>query len=84
MLLVAIALAVSRMLAGPTDADRIVALDILAAAIVAACALAALATGRTQFLDVALGMALVAFVGTVAWARAVERRSIVKREGVDQ
>ena len=49
-----------------------VALDLLAVCAMAACGLAAVSTGRALFLDVALGFALVAFVGTVAWARAVE------------
>ena len=72
LLLVAVALASVRLLRGPTDADRVVALDLLAVCAMAACALAAVSTGRALFLDVALGFALVAFVGTVAWARAVE------------
>jgi multicomponent Na+:H+ antiporter subunit F len=40
---------------------------------VALCVAASLATGRTVFLDVAIGLALVGFVGTVGWARLVDR-----------
>ena len=56
------------------DADRVVAFDLLSACGIAACALAAAITGRVLYLDVALGVAVVAFVGTLAWARAVEKR----------
>lgn len=73
LLLVAVLLAVLRLLRGPSGADRIVAFDLLSACGVAACVLAALHSGRVEYLDVALGVALVAFVGTLAWARAVER-----------
>jgi multicomponent Na+:H+ antiporter subunit F len=70
---IAAGLGVYRLIAGPTNADRIVALDILLAAAVVLCLCASLATGRTVFLDVGLGVALTGFVGTIGWARAVER-----------
>jgi multicomponent Na+:H+ antiporter subunit F len=66
------ALAIVRLIAGPTHADRIVALDILLAAGVVACIAASLLTGRTVFIDVGIGLALTGFVGTIGWARAVE------------
>ena len=34
---------------------------------------ASLATARTVFLDVAIGLALVGFVATIGWARLVHR-----------
>lgn len=64
--------AVWRLLAGPTRADRVVALDLLFAVAVALCLLAALASGRVEFLDIALGLALTGFVATLAWSRRVE------------
>lgn len=69
----ATALATWRMVRGPRHADRIVALDIFLAAAVALCVVASLATGRTVFLDVAIGLALVGFVATVGWARLVDQ-----------
>ncbi len=71
--LVATALATVRIVKGPLHADRIVALDIFLAAAVALCVGASLTTGRTVFLDVAIGLALVGFVATVGWARLVDK-----------
>jgi multicomponent Na+:H+ antiporter subunit F len=71
--LLALALASVRLVRGPTNADRIVALDIFLAAGVALAVAASLLTGRTVFLDVAIGLALVGFVGTIGWARLVQR-----------
>lgn len=71
--LAATLLATVRLVRGPRQADRVVALDILLAAAVAFAVAASLATGRTVFLDVALGMALVGFVGTVGWSRLIEQ-----------
>ncbi len=71
--LLAAGLASWRIVAGPTHADRIVALDIFLAAGIALAVAASLASGRTVFLDVAIGLALVGFVATIGWARLVER-----------
>jgi multicomponent Na+:H+ antiporter subunit F len=68
-------LASVRIIAGPTDADRVVALDIFLAAAIALAVAASLGTGRTVFLDVAIGLALVGFVATIGWARLVQRAS---------
>jgi multicomponent Na+:H+ antiporter subunit F len=71
--LLAAGLASVRIIAGPTHADRIVALDIFLAAAIALAVAASLGTGRTVFLDVAIGLALVGFVATIGWARLVQR-----------
>jgi multicomponent Na+:H+ antiporter subunit F len=73
-LAVALALAAWRMLKGPGYADRFVALDMLTAVVVSLAALTALATGRGAFLDVGLGVALINFVSTCAFATFLERR----------
>jgi multicomponent Na+:H+ antiporter subunit F len=71
--LLAAGLAGWRLVAGPTQADRIVALDIFLAAGIALALAASLTTGRTVFVDVAIGLALVGFVATLGWARLIER-----------
>jgi multicomponent Na+:H+ antiporter subunit F len=74
VLAVALALAAYRMLKGPGYADRFVALDMVTAIVVSIAALTALATGRSGFLDVGLGVALINFVSTCAFATFLERR----------
>lgn len=69
----AMALVVYRIAAGPESADRIIALDLFSILVVALIALLALATGEKVLLDVAVAYALVAFLGTVAYARYLER-----------
>lgn len=72
LLSVAIVAAFVRLARGPSLADRVVALDVIAAAIVSASVLYALRTGLAVFVDVALTIALVTFLGTVALAHAIE------------
>ena len=74
VLALALALAAFRMLKGPGYADRFVALDMLTAVVVSMSALTALATGRSAFLDVALGVALINFASTCAFATFLERK----------
>ncbi len=73
-------LALYRVVRGPRHADRIIALDLLSMLIVALAALYAVYSGHEAFLDVAIAYALVAFLGTVAFARYLERHAAVSRE----
>ena len=63
-----------RLLAGPTKADRVIAFDLLFAVAVVLCICASLASGSTAFLDVAIGLSLVGFLATIAWARLIDRQ----------
>lgn len=72
LLTVAIALAALRLALGPSLADRVVAFDVVAAAGVAMAALAAVLWQKPVLLDVALVLAVIAFIGTVAVARYLE------------
>ena len=74
ILIVASFLCLYRIGAGPTAADRIVAIDILGTLIVGFCAALALATNRDFYLNVAVAWALVSFIGTLALAKHLEGR----------
>ena len=63
-----------RLARGPSLPDRVVALDFMTAVAVAASGVWAMATDNPVFLDVAMVLALITFVGTVAFARYLERR----------
>ena len=79
--ILAAAIATLRIMRGPQHADRVVALDIFLAAAVVLCVAAALRTGRLEFLDVGIGLALVGFVATIGWARLIERASRPRQPG---
>ena len=74
VLALALALAAYRMLKGPGYADRVVALDMLTAVVVSLAALTSMATGRSAFLDIGLGAALINFASTCAFAAFLERK----------
>jgi multicomponent Na+:H+ antiporter subunit F len=87
VLLVSIFLAVARLIRGPDAADRIVALDLVSVLIVAFLAAYSIFSGETSFLDVAIGYALIAFLGTVALARFLMRsamKNLVNADSTDK
>lgn len=74
-LVLAMVLAIVRLVRGPTLADRILALDLLSTLALSFVAVFALRTGFMLYLDIALAMALAGFLATVALARYVLSRS---------
>lgn len=62
-----------RLAIGPTIEDRIVALDLLAVNAIGFVAVYAVKFSTTAFLDVGIILALLAFLGTVAFAYYLER-----------
>lgn len=76
LLLGALVLAFLRLVRGPSLPDRVVALDLLALLGISVTGVYAIATGQALFLDVALVLALLSFLGTVAFAFYIERRSV--------
>lgn len=58
---------------GPTLSDRVVALDMMTASIIAFCGLFAIRAQVEAYLDIAVALALVSFVTVVALARYAER-----------
>jgi multicomponent Na+:H+ antiporter subunit F len=66
-------LTVVRLIRGPSVPDRVVALDLLASVGIAIAAVYGMMTDQPAFADVAIVLALLSFLGTVAFARYVER-----------
>ncbi len=69
LLSIAMLMAVVRVLRGPTLADRILGLDVATTLGVGLIAVFAMTVGQWLYLDVAIALALVGFVATVAFAR---------------
>ena len=73
---VALVFAFVRLLRGPRSPDRLVALEVMSAIGVSIMALAAILWKQPVLLDVILVVALVSFIGTIALATFIERRSM--------
>jgi multicomponent Na+:H+ antiporter subunit F len=62
-----------RLALGPTLPDRVISIDLIGILIVCVLVVVAGDSGQQAFLDVAIVIALISFVGTVAYARYLER-----------
>ena len=72
-LAVALLVAFIRLVKGPTLADRIVAMDLFGVLVVGLIVVLAGWSGVGATLDAAIVIALVGFLGTIAYATYVER-----------
>jgi multicomponent Na+:H+ antiporter subunit F len=64
-----------RLLKGPTIEDRVVAFDLLSSIAIGFLSVYAVITFSTAILDVGIIIALIVFLGTVAFAYYLERRT---------
>jgi multicomponent Na+:H+ antiporter subunit F len=62
-----------RLVKGPTLPDRVVALELMASILVGIIGVHAIYTGSSSFIDVAIVMALTAFLAAIGFARFLER-----------
>ena len=72
-LAVALLLAVVRLVRGPTLPDRIVAMDLIGVLVIGLIVVLAASTDVRATLDAAIVIALIGFVGTIAYATYVQR-----------
>lgn len=75
LLSLAIVFSFVRLFRGPSLADRVVALDFMSSLGIGVMAVYAIATDQAILLDVAIIVALISFLGTVAFAYYLERRA---------
>lgn len=68
-----IVVAFVRLVRGPSLPDRVVALDLMATLIIAITATYSVVTDQPAYLDAAIVLALIAFLGTVAFAYYLNR-----------
>lgn len=75
MLSLAVLAAAVRLVIGPSLADRVVAFDLMATLGIGIVAVYSIVTKQPVFLDIALLVALISFLGTVAFAHFLGKRA---------
>lgn len=80
MLCISLALCVMRLLLGPTTPDRVVALDLLAILLIAVISIYSIIVKQGVYIDVVIALALVIFLGTVAFAQLIGWRQSNSKE----
>ena len=74
LILLGVVFAFVRLVKGPSLPDRVVSADAISVLAVALAGVLAVASNRHAFIDVAIALALVAFLATVAFAWYADQR----------
>lgn len=69
-----------RLVKGPTIPDRVVALDAMGVNLVSITAVLSMLLGTSNYLDVILLIGILAFIGTVAFAKFLEKGEVIEHD----
>lgn len=81
-LVLSILAALYRVMKGPSMPDRVMALDNIGVNLLAAIAILSIILRTHAFLDIILLVGILSFVGTIAFARFIERGVVIERKRV--
>ena len=79
--MIAIALLLFRVIVGPSMPDRAIALDTIGVNLISAIAIVSIVLSTKAFLEAILILGILAFIGTIAFSKYIERGTIVDRKG---
>lgn len=77
LVIVLIFVSMYRVVKGPTIADRVVALNVIATKITIAIVIVSILTNQQSYIDVALVYALIGFIASIAIIRYLEKGKVV-------
>ncbi len=80
LLIISMFLALIRLIRGPSLPDRVVALDLIAITAVGLIGVYAVWVDQPIYIDEAMVLALIAFLGTSAFAHFIEKGSVPWRK----
>ena len=83
LFMVAIALLLYRVVMGPSNPDRAIALDTIGVNLISAIAIVSIVLNTKAFLEAILILGILAFIGTIAFSKYIERGVIVERKSSD-
>ena len=83
LFMVAIALLLYRLVMGPSNPDRAIALDTIGVNLISAIAIVSIVLNTKAFLEAILILGILAFIGTIAFSKYIERGVIVERKSSD-
>jgi multicomponent Na+:H+ antiporter subunit F len=71
---------VYRLVKGPTTPDRVIALDAIGINLIAITAILSIAIDSNAFVEIILLIGIVAFIGTVAFSKWLEKGEIIEND----
>lgn len=77
---ITIAIAVIRMIMGPSMPDRVIAMDVIGVNLLAMIGVVSVMYGTKAYLEVILILGILSFISTIAFSKYIERGVIVERK----
>lgn len=77
---VTIAIAVLRLIIGPSMPDRVIAMDVIGVNLLATIGVVSIVNGTKAYLEVILILGILSFISTIAFSKYIERGVIVERK----
>lgn len=77
---IAIAIALFRIMFGPSLPDRVVALDMIGVHLISAIAIISVIMDTKSFLEVILILGILAFISTIVFSKYIERGVVIERK----
>ncbi|MDN4492867.1 Na(+)/H(+) antiporter subunit F1 [Ureibacillus aquaedulcis] len=71
---------VFRLVKGPNPSDRVVALDTIGVALICLVGLFSMLIDTSFFLEIILLLAVLSFIGTIAFSKFIEKGDIITRD----
>lgn len=79
VLSISISASLYRVIKGPSMADRVIALDTIGINLIGVVAIVSILLHTTAFLEVILLIGVLAFMGTVAFSKFLEKGVVIER-----
>ncbi|KOS66201.1 monovalent cation/H+ antiporter subunit F [Lysinibacillus contaminans] len=80
---ISIALSLYRVIRGPSMPDRAIALDTIGINLLSLIAIVSIVLETKAYLEAILILGILAFIGTIAFTKYIERGVIVERKSTD-
>ncbi|KYG90435.1 Na(+)/H(+) antiporter subunit F1 [Metasolibacillus sp. FSL H7-0170] len=73
-------LVIYRLIKGPNPSDRVVALDSIGVSLIALIGMFSIMVETSFYLEIILLLAILSFIGTVAFSKFIEKGDIIERD----
>lgn len=80
LFMISVALLLYRVIKGPSMPDRAIALDTIGVNLISSIAIVSIVLKTKAFLEAILILGILAFIGTIAFSKYIERGVIVERK----
>ena len=80
LITLAMILIIYRLVKGPNPSDRVIALDTIGVCLISLVGLFSIIAETGFFLEIILLLAILSFIGTIAFSKFIEKGDIIERD----